>query len=601
MRLLILAAALAAVAAAEETRLRLDTKNWNLVLVEAPLQPEILRAGIGDCDGVPCMWLGPWRAGKWAARYEYTQPVPIVTGAIRGRYRTDGLFPKQAVVRVQWYKGTSALTNRSYSLATAADWDAFEVPLVRPPAGADSIRIGFGLGEKTEGTVWFADLRIVEQAPLLEYSGDPELTRPAPPKDLPGSRYTRVEQHGGAWWLIDSTGKPFFSLGTVPMSLGSPTADFRQERQTLEAMRSLGLDSIAGGSSISRWSAFNDALVKEGVQPLHQFRNIEMKVGDGYDTLVDAAGRNPGASQAQAAATGGFNHAFADPFDPRWEADVRKQVRDIAGRVRNKTYYAGWFAANERQHRDIHRYVYSPNCAAAFRAWLERKYGGSIDSLNKMWNEEQRYSSFEEIFEKKPDPEIRYGPMYEDFRAFSREIIRKANETMIRVIRQEDPGRLIISNRFMVGEQGDVFENLDLYADFDIIAVNIYPRNLVAGLNRDEREFLETVHRRTGKPVIIGEWSVPALDSGLYDNLQKLDWSYPQTVGTQSERAAQAARILADLYNLPFIVGAHWFTWKDIDSSARQANRGLFKANGEPWTELQDAMRRLTSAIASRN
>jgi hypothetical protein len=41
--------------------------------------------------------------------------------------------------------------------------------------------------------------------------------------------------------------------------------------------------------------------------------------------------------------------------------------------------------------------------------------------------------------------------------------------------------------------------------------------------------------------------------------------------------------------------------WKDIDSAARQANRGLFKASGEPWTELQDAIRRLTSAIASRN
>jgi len=108
------------------------------------------------------------------------------------------------------------------------------------------------------------------------------------------------------------------------------------------------------------------------------------------------------------------------------------------------------------------------------------------------------------------------------------------------------------------------------------------------------------MHARSGKPILIGEWSVPALDSGLYDNPKALDWSYPQTVGTQTERARQAATILGQLYNLPFIVGAHWFTWRDFDSAVRRANRGLFRASGEPWLELHISLSGIQSAINAR-
>jgi hypothetical protein len=125
--------------------------------------------------------------------------------------------------------------------------------------------------------------------------------------------------------------------------------------------------------------------------------------------------------------------------------------------------------------------------------------------------------------------------------------------------------------------------------------VNIYPANLSPGLNPAERQIFRFVHEKTGRPLLIGEWSVPALDSGLYNNPNKLDWSYKETVDTQRERARQAARVLTDFYNLPYMVGAHWFIWRDIDNDKRQANRGLFKVSGEPWTELQDALKNAIS------
>jgi hypothetical protein len=41
---------------------------------------------------------------------------------------------------------------------------------------------------------------------------------------------------------------------------------------------------------------------------------------------------------------------------------------------------------------------------------------------------------------------------------------------------------------------------------------------------------------------------------------------------------------------MPYLVGAHWFIWQDVDSEKRQANRGLFRSNGEPWSELIAAL-----------
>jgi hypothetical protein len=112
------------------------------------------------------------------------------------------------------------------------------------------------------------------------------------------------------------------------------------------------------------------------------------------------------------------------------------------------------------------------------------------------------------------------------------------------------------------------------------------------------RAILDDAAERTGRPIILGEWSVPALDSGLYRQTKaKLDWSFPQCVPDQRIRASQAKHILADFFNHPSVVGAHWFTYFDPDSSKRQANRGLVRANGQPWQTLVGELTELHSHI----
>jgi hypothetical protein len=556
-----------------------------------------VRMDVGAaCGAERCLVLGPWRASGSGARWIYAAAFPFIEATLRGKYRTEKLYPRQATVRVEFLAGGRALAARSLFLPAAPEWRDFEFPVFGAPVGADSIRVSCGLTEPTEGTVWFAGLRVREGCTKPAFPQEPPpLTRPAPPARLPSGRYVRVEKVNGAWWFVTPEGRAFFSLGTdAPLE---PASTPEEGQQVYQLMRRLGFNSLAGWHSVGRWTEVNAAAVAAGYPPLWQMRSLQTRVGEEFDTVVDATGANPGAPAALAAQRGGFNHALPDPYDPRWEAAVRRQVKAIAEVVRDRPWFAVWFADNERQHRDLYRYVWARNSARAFGEFLRKRYG-SIDRLNRAWK--THFASFEELLKARPEPKLRQGAMYEDFLAFSRQLLRRYNETLLSIIRQEDPGRLVFSNRFMIGEIRDVLENLDLYSGFDGLCVNIYPSNLQPGLGESEVELLKLIHERSGKPILIGEWSVPALDSGLYDNPNALDWSYPQTVGTQTERARQAATILGQLYNLRFIVGAHWFTWRDFDSAVRRANRGLFRASGEPWLELQTSLSRIQGAINTR-
>jgi hypothetical protein len=98
--------------------------------------------------------------------------------------------------------------------------------------------------------------------------------------------------------------------------------------------------------------------------------------------------------------------------------------------------------------------------------------------------------------------------------------------------------------------------------------------------------------------MIIGEWSVPAMDSGLYEGKKHtLDWSFPQAVPTQAIRATQAAAIVTDYYNEPYMVGAHWFIYSDFHSPDREANRGLVRSDGTPYEELTSALTKVHGRV----
>lgn len=523
--------------------------------------------------------VGPWRAGSWGARLEYRDAYPSPTGTIRGHYRTEGLLPYQASVNIAYTQGSTVLAKRKYHLAPSTAWRPFEVAVRHPPAGADSFRAAFGLSDRTEGRVDFAKLTIGKGVSDLAFPVLPAaVTRPSPTGPFATGATFRLDREGDTLWLVTPAGRPFYSVATVGPSGRATDLPSRPGSEWAAYLRDLGFNSLAGWTRVSYWTDVNSALEAAGGEPLPIFAAVESNsLPASFDRLADALGN-----------TGTSGHAFPDPFDPAFAAAYRAEVIATYAHLGAKSWFAGWFADNELDHADLTRQVYSAHCARAFKDFLVARYA-TIAELNSAW--QTGYASFDALIAARPDPILPIGTMAEDFRRFSRVIVSRYVDLTIGIIRSIDPGRPIFSNRFMASGIGPSASFLDLYARYDGIAVNLYPQNQRAGLSDNEQAYLRLFHEGSGKPVLVSEWSVPATDSGLYDGApEALDWSWNEAVGTQAERAAQAARLTVDLFNLPFVVGAQWFTWKDYRSS-RHANRGLLTADGEPWDELLRQLR----------
>jgi hypothetical protein len=114
---------------------------------------------------------------------------------------------------------------------------------------------------------------------------------------------------------------------------------------------------------------------------------------------------------------------------------------------------------------------------------------------------------------------------------------------------------------------------------FDVFSINGYG-------NPGPPETRE-ITRRSGKPVIIGEWHFGATDRGL-----------PATgiQGALNQRQrAQAYRYYAEqAFARPELVGIHYFQWNDQPVCGRgdgeNYNIGVVDITNQPYPELTDAM-----------
>lgn len=568
--------------------------KWNRELTDVENVPAE-KTAVYSADG-EVLTIGPWIAGNEDVRLQYQYSLPLKEGTISGKFRTEDLYPREGNIWFTYKKGEKTMTELNFWFGVTSEWKEFCFPVFEPLEGCDRVIVSFGFHMKTHGRFQIADLRFGAPHQLPAIEPEPVLTRSQTPPSFAPGEFVRVEKtEDGTWWLVDTDGKPFFSTGTAMYNNQSTP------EESYPAVKDLSINTIANGSNLEEWCAFNEKQRAAGEPTVFQFYRVNTDISSrspyvGLMTAEDA--RSNEDPESKMAEIGGFNHVFPDPFDPNWEEDVRKQIKEVANTFKDKKYFMLWMAANERSHWNLYRHVWSPYCAVEFGKFLQKKYA-TIDDLNKAW--ETSFASFEDLLEQRPEPQVIEGSKYEDFNEFSRIVLRTFNEKILKFIHEEDPGRMVFTNRFMIHEVRGVFDNLDLYEGFDGVAVNIYPSNDVWGLDFAERQYMNLIHEKTGKPLIICEWSVPARDSHLYDNPNKLDWSYPQLMRTQDERARQAAQVAADFYNMPFMVGAHWFSWGDFKHAHRESNRGLFHSDGKtPWKEVQEALKGVNTRIKER-
>ncbi|MCX7688313.1 MAG: hypothetical protein N2045_10120 [Fimbriimonadales bacterium] len=399
--------------------------------------------------------------------------------------------------------------------------------------------------------------------------------------------FFRVEQVEGVWWFIDPSGNLFLALGTDHASyfvhwceaLGYAPYHRNMERrhgsearwaeETLQRLKAWGFTALGVNHSIY--------LRHKGLP--HPEQILGMGQGFAYhDDLVKPIHWT----------------GFPNVFSPEWESWCDWVAYERCRPNRDDPWLLGYMLDNELEWFgkdylpwglavEALRRPAGHTARVALADLLRQRYKGDIAAFNRAW--EANLRDFREIAESETPPAIRTPRAQQDGIAFVRLAARRYFETATRAIRKHDPNHLILGCRFA----GDAPPIWDIAGEYcDVISVNTYPRiDLRQGRVLDWEERLRQWHKESKRPLMITEWSFPALDSGL-----PCKHGAGMRVDTQSQRARCFRIFQETALSLPFVVGSNFFMWVDEPAQGvsrtfpEDSNYGLVNEQGVPYREL---------------
>jgi hypothetical protein len=357
--------------------------------------------------------------------------------------------------------------------------------------------------------------------------------------------YFHTQQIDGRWWLVTPDGHAFFSKGVDnvtyrPEAASSPKAPADPNAWATAAVRQLREWNF---NTAGAWSA----------PELYGKRIV-------YAPVINIAA----SVQRDVWLKGGVVDYFSDAYH---DAANRAAARMCAPHAKDP-WLLGYFTDNElRWGRD----------------W--RSEESLLDGYLKMAeNAPGRKKALDFLKARGRDAESATGADRDDFVGIvAAEYARVAHEA----IRRADPNHLILGCRFAVYPGDIAMRAVAPY--FDVISFHSY--NAKAPVER-----LEQIHKVTGKPTMLTEFSFKAMDSGLPNTK-----GAAKAVPTQQDRADGFAAFVGDLAALPSCVGFHWFEYRDEPAEGRfdgeNSNYGIVKIDFSPWEVLVGRMKQVNAGI----
>jgi len=187
---------------------------------------------------------------------------------------------------------------------------------------------------------------------------------------------------------------------------------------------------------------------------------------------------------------------------------------------------------------------------------------------------------------------------------FLRLAARRYFEVIAAAVRRHDPNHLLLGARFagLASAHQVVWEEAGKICD--ILTFNNYPwadldENVVYFSKRNGIRAADAYalrHEWAKKPMIITEWSFPALDAGVPSSA-----GAGQRFQTQAERTRATELFARTLLALPFMVGYDYFMWVDEPALGiskkfpEDSNYGLVNERGEPYREITEMFSRVNA------
>jgi len=404
--------------------------------------------------------------------------------------------------------------------------------------------------------------------------------------DLGGSGHFRVEKYEGKWWLIDPSGRLFWSHGIdcVRNTSASPITD-RQHYFADLPERTPETEVFFGeGSGAAReyykgkeyetfdykaynlrrkygedWEdVFSDLAHRRlrswGVNTIANWsqEKIYLERRTPYTATIHTGGKPIGGSH-------GFWRKFPDPFDEGFRKSIAERMEQEKEKTANDPWCIGYFVDNELDWGDssfLGKGVLASAPDQPAKVELIRQLKAkhrTITALNKAWGSDyHNWNDLVSAQEAIPD-----GASV-DLEAFSGLLADQYFKVCRDEVKRVAPSKLYMGCRFdfhyFPDEETDGAWAIPIAAEFcDIVSFNRYrfsalPLRLPDGID---------------KPMIIGEFHIGALDRGLL---------HPglRAAADQRQRADFYRYYVQSALSNPWLVGTHWFQFNDQPLTGRR-------------------------------
>lgn len=383
----------------------------------------------------------------------------------------------------------------------------------------------------------------------------------------------RLQRIEGVDWLIDPQGKPFFSLGVCVVTQGESRENFDPENPGYAAWQQYATPSAWADATLGRLRDWKFTTVGgwSDYKTLRQSTNMLRAF-----TPVLHIGSTAGAP-------------WWDMWDPKNIGRMDDVARPQILAYRDDPRLLGYFTDNELGWWN----------ATLFKMTLEQPPSSGqrqrlIQLLRDAFQNDWRKLERDFVAEKAGSwRELQKGGMLfvrpggdgiSVMRRFLGMIAERYYQLTRDIIRKYDQRALILGDRYQSFYYPEVARAAAKYVD----AIS---SNLNAHWNDGTflRCYLETLHELTGKPILISEIYMAAMENRTGNkNSQGI---FP-TVAMQTERAVAADATLEALCRLPYVIGIDWFQHHDEPRHGRDDgenfNFGLVDIFDRPYEELTD-------------
>jgi hypothetical protein len=424
---------------------------------------------------------------------------------------------------------------------------------------------------------------------------------------LKATGFFRVQKYKGKWWLVDPQGRLFWSHGIdcVRSANATPISDREHYYQNLPTFNSPFSTFYGRGSwaphgyykdhSPYRTYDFSQAnfLRKYGPSWQQKFADITHRrlkswgintIANWSDSKIYLMRKTPyvatiSYSSRNIEGSQGYWGKFYDVFDASFRQALRRRLEREKDTSAGDPWCLGYFVHNELSWGDetslaVAALISPPDQPAkkVFVEDLKSKYK-SIDKLNNTWG--TNYKTWDALLQSTEAPDKKKA--HDDLTTF----YTKIAETYFKIIREEC--KKVAPNQLYMGCRFAWVNDLAARAATkfcDIVSYNRYSYSVENHRLPDDIDM----------PVIIGEFHFGALDRGMFHTgLRK--------TANQQDRADKYKSYVQGALRNPYIVGTHWFQYKDQATTGRGDGEnyqiGFIDICDKPYPETIKACRQV--------